>query len=298
MDRLKGLEVLVAIVDQGGFSRAAERLGLSPTMVSLHLARLEDRLGVRLVNRSTRRFALTPEGDQFVEAARNLLEAMLAAETAVKRGSLGPTGRVAIDAPTALGMKFIVPALPKFRAKHPGVAVDLTVGDRRVAQRYETADLLIRVGSPNDTKGEVVTLAQTKFVQVASPAYLAKRGIPTTPDDLHDHDSIIYTSAAQSVGQWRFWRDGERRMLRPRSVASFNHGDAIAGAALADLGIAQTLEILVAADLRAGKLVAVLTDWNTDLVDIHMFIPADRLRRRPVQAAHDFLRDEINWNVD
>lgn len=296
MDRLTSLEVLVAIVDHGGFGKAAERLGLSPTMVSTHLARLEDRLGTRLIHRSTRRFALTAQGHVFVEEARAILDAIRQAENMVGRGDAGPIGRVAIDAPGAIGLRFVVPALPRFRQAHPRVALDLSVGDRNMLFRPEGFDMLIRVGVPPEGKGEVAPLGRTRFVQIASPDYLARRGVPLTPDELHDHDCILYATVERPVGQWRFIRHGEKRSLRPASVASFNHGDAIAAAAVAGLGIAQTLEMLVMPELETGKLVRILTDWNAESVDLQLFIPQDRVKRPAVRAVAQFLREQIDWS--
>lgn len=296
MDRLTSLEVLVAIVDHGGFGRAAERLGLSPTMVSTHLARLEDRLGARLIHRSTRRFALTAQGHIFVDEARRILDSIREAENMVGRGDLGPVGRVAIDAPGAIGLRFVVSAIPHLRLAHPHVAIDLSVGDRNMLFRPEGFDMLIRVGQPPEGKGEAIPLGRTRFVQVASPAYLARRGVPETPDDLHDHDCILYTTVERPIGQWRFTRNGEKRSLRPTGVASFNHGDAITRAAVAGVGIAQTLEMLVVPELAAGTLVPLLTSWNQEWVDIQLFIPQDRVKRAPVRAVADFLRDRIDWS--
>lgn len=296
MDRLTGLEVLVAIVDCGSFGRAAERMGLSPTMVSTHLARLEDRLGTQLIHRTTRRFALTPQGHHFVEQARAILEALGQAENLVRRSDAGPSGRVAVDAPGALGLRFVVPALPKLRAAHPGILLDLSVGDRSMMFRPEAFDMLLRVGVPAEGKGEIITLGQTRFVQVAAPDYLDRCGAPATPDDLHDHDCILYATVERPIGQWRFVRDGERRSLRPPSVATFNHGDAIAIAAAAGVGIAQTLEILVAPELASGTLKPVLTDWNGQGVDIQLFIPQDRAKRAAVRAVADFMRTQIDWS--
>lgn len=295
MDRLASFEVLVAIVDCGGFARAAERLGMSPTMVSTHLARLETRLGTRLIHRSTRRFALTPEGHLFADETRAILEAIRMAESSIRGGTAGPSGRVAIDAPGAIGLRFVVPALPEFRALHPRIAIDLNVGDRNSAFHLQGFDMLLRVGVSPEGKGELVKLGQTRFVQVASPDYLARRGCPSTPDELHDHDTILYATMERPIGQWRFWRDEVKRTLRPSSVATFNHGDAIATAAAAGVGIAQTLEMLVASELAAGTLVPIMTDWNRDPVDVQLFIPQDRARRPAVRVTAEFLRDQVNW---
>ncbi|KEQ54387.1 LysR family transcriptional regulator [Sphingobium chlorophenolicum] len=295
MDRLTGFEVFVAIVDSGSFSRAAERLAMSPTMVSTHLARLEDRLGTRLIHRTTRRFALTPQGHVFLEEARAILEAVDQAESRMRMSDMGPSGRVALDAPGAIGLRFVVPALPQLRALHPRIMLELSVGDRSMMFRPEGFDMLIRVGVPAEGRGEVINLGRTRFVQVASPDYLARRGEPGTPDDLHDHDCVLYATVDRPVGQWRFVRGKERRSLRPASVATFNHGDAIAAAAVAGVGVAQTLEMLVAPELASGRLKPVLTEWNRESVDIQLFIPQDRMKRQAVRAVADFLRNGVDW---
>ena len=289
--------MFVAIVDSGSFVRAAERLALSPTMVSAHLARLEDRLGTRLIHRTTRRFALTPQGHLFLEEARAILEAVGQAESRVRRSDAGPMGRVALDAPGALGLRYIVPALRQLRALHPHIILDLSVGDRGTVFRPEGFDMLIRVGAPAEGKAEIINLARTRFVQVASPDYLARRGEPATPDDLHDHDCVLYATIERPVGQWRFVRAGERRALRPASVATFNHGDAIAAAAVAGIGIAQTLEMLVLPELATGRLKRILTEWNSDEVDIQLVIPKDRSKRPAVRAFAEFLRTGIDWDT-
>lgn len=295
MDRLVTMEVLVAIVDQGGFGRAAKRLGMSPTMVSTHMARLEDRLGTRLIHRSTRRFALTPQGHIFVEEARAILESIARAEDSVRRGGIGPSGRVSIDAPGAIGSRFVVPIMQPLRERQPGIALDVHLGDRVSSFRLEGADLLICVGIPPEGKGEVIKLGQTRLVQVASPDYIARHGMPETPDDLHEHDTILYATNERPVGQWRFVREGENRSLRPDSVASLNHGDAITAAAIGGMGIAQTLELLVAPEIAAGKLIPVLTDWNRKEIDIQLFMQQESAKRLAVRTVADFLREQIDW---
>ena len=295
LDRLTGLQVLVAIVDCGGFARAAQKLAMSATMVSTHIARLESRLGAQLIHRSTRRFSLTPEGRLLVEEARAVLASLDAAEDAVRLGTSGPGGRVAIEAPGAIGLRFIAPALPAFRAAYPRVVLDVNVSDRFNSERLQSVDIMVRVGLPHDGKSEVIRLGQTRFVQVASPDYVARRGVPARPEDLLAHDAVVYTTFDRPVAQWRFVRGEERRAIRPTGVATFNHGDAITKAVVAGLGVAQTLELLVAPELASGTLVPVLPDWNTDPVDIQLHIPPDRLRRRAVRAVADFLTRQIDW---
>jgi len=294
-DRLTPLQVLVAIVDSGGFARAAERLAMSPTMVSTHVARLESRLGTRLIHRSTRRFALTAEGHMLVEEARSLLQALDAAEHAVRHGVAGPSGRVAIEAPGALGLRFVAPALPRMRGALPRIVLDVNVNDHVRLERSQSVDIMVRVGLTPDGKGEVIRLGQTRFVQVASPEYLARRGVPDRPEQLPDHDTVVYTTLDRPIGQWRFVRGDERRSVRLTGVATFNHGDAITNAVVAGLGIAQTLELLVGPELASGALVPVLADWNTDPVDIQLHVPHDSMRRPAVKAVVDFLVREVDW---
>lgn len=294
MGRLIGLEVLVAIVDSGGFSRAAERLAMSRTMVSVHLARLEDRLGTQLIRRSTRRFTLTPQGHFLVDEARTILAALERAENAVRQTRSGTSGRVAIDVPGAIGLRFIAPALSAFRIQQPGITLDLSLGDHTTTLRPDGYDLLIRIG-PAEGKGAIFTLGRTRLVQVASPDYIARKGMPFTLDDLRQHDCILYTTTHQPVGQWQFSRQGKNHVLRPRSAATFNHGDAITSAALTGIGIAQTLEMLVSAELADGRLIPVLEDWNDQTVPLQLFIPADSVGKATVCAVADFLRQNIAW---
>jgi len=296
MDRLTGFEVFVAIVDSGGFSRAAERLGMSPAMISTHLARLEDRLGARLIDRTTRRFALTLEGHRFLQDARSILDAVAEAEGAIRGGSAGPRGLVMIDTPGAIGLRFLLPAIPGLRQRYPDVAIDLSFSERSMVFRPEGFDIMIRVGDPPEGRGRILPLGTTRFVQVASPAYLARKGTPRNPEELPDHEMIVHATAERPLGQkWRFWKDGTTHWLRPAAVAAFNHGDAITAAAVSGVGIAQTLEMLVAPEIAAGQLVPLLEDWNDNPVKVQLFVPEDRARRHAVMAVAHYLADHVNW---
>jgi DNA-binding transcriptional LysR family regulator len=296
MDRLTTLEALVAVVDCGSFSRAAARLGMSPAMMSTHVARLEARLGTRLIDRTTRRLALTRHGHLYVAEARSVLASLAAAEDAVRQGKTTPSGRVLIDAPAAVGMRFLVPALAEFRQANPAIVLDLSVGDRGTTFSPEGFDLLIRIGEPTDARSHKWLLGQTRFVQVASPDYLARKGEPAGPDALLHHEAILYRSVEMPDGnRWRFARDGEINWMRPPSVLTANHGDAIGAAAAAGVGVAQTLEMLVATELESGRLVPILTEWNRDTVPIYLVAAEDRAERPVVMAVSEFIRDRIPW---
>lgn len=295
MDRLTSLEVFLAVVDQGGFARAAQHLRMSPAMVSTHLSRLEERLGVQLLIRTTRRLELTQRGRQFLEEARHVLGALAAAEAAASGGDL-PAGRVRIDAPASLGINFLVPAIPEFRRLYPQIIIDLTLGDRGVIFRPDGFDIVVRVGEVPHSEGIVQKLGQTRLVQVASPAYIAVHPAPRTPEELAGHDGIIYASVqARADKSWRLSAYGETRWLHPREAVTLNDGEALRDAALAGIGIAQTLEILVARELAEGRLVRVMPEWNQEPLPIYQLSPTDRHERAAVQAARRFLAESVDW---
>ena len=297
MDRLAELEVFVSIVDSGGFARAARKLRMSPAMVSTHLSRLETRLGVKLLDRTTRRIDLTQRGRSLLDDARHILGSLAAAEASVRGGGGVPSGRVRIDAPSAVGSRFIVPAIPAFRARYPQIVLDLSLGDRGSVLRPDRFDIVVRVGEPGPSGAyRAIARAKRASIHVASPAYLARRPAPRTPDDLAEHDCILYASVeSQADSRWRFVRNGETRHLRPPAVVTFNHGDAIDAAAIAGIGIAQSLEMLVASKLADGRLVHVLEEWNCDAVPVFQMSPHDRCKAPAVKAALDFLAGAIDW---
>ena len=298
MDRLTGYEVLAAVVDGGGFARAARALGMSVSMTSTHVSRLEQRVGTRLLTRSTRRLELTAAGQRFLAEARSILEAVAAAESSAGVGKRRPACRVRIDAPTSLGLRYILPSLAAFRAEFPSISLDLSLGDRGTQFRLDSFDVVLRVGDID--QGDVATthLTETHFVQVAAPDYLRARGTPKTPEDLHGHDCILYASTGSPGGNhWRFERAGKTRWLRPRAVMTFNHGDAIRAAAVAGIGVAQTLDMLIKPDLESGGLIRILKDWNRTPVPVSALAARDRAASPAVAATLGFLANRVNWQA-
>ena len=294
MDRLRSLEVFVEIVDRGSMSRAADALRMSPTMVTTHLAHLETRLGKRLLDRSTRRLALTREGRRFLEDTRRLLAGLRDAEDMARGGGTAPRGRVRVDAPASVGHRYILPAIPAFRAAYPDVAIDLSLGDRGIVFRPDGFDVLVRVGETHPDHADVRLLGSTRMIMVAAPDYLARRGTPMSLDDIEGHDCIIYAAVDEPGGhRWSFTVDGTTRWLRPNAILSFNDGGAIAASAVAGLGLARTLEMLVVDELGDGRLVRLL-DQDVDLMPISAFAPEDRCDIPAVAAMLDFLQG-LDW---
>lgn len=298
MDRLAAMEAFVAVAEAGSFTRAALRLRISTPMVTLHVRRLEDNLGARLFNRSTRRVDLTAEGRHYLAYVRAALDAVATADMALRPGA-GVAGRVRLDAPASMGQAFIVPALAEFQRLHPQIVLDLTLGDRGTFFRVDGFDLVIRAGDVPPTGWQTVTLGTTRLICLASPDYIAQHGHPADADDLARHRAILYASVEAPGGNpLRLLQGG--RMVRVRSPAAFtfNDGAAILSAVLAGLGVGQTLEMLAREHVKAGRLVPLLPEANCPRLPVVLMGAPDRIALPHVQAALSFLTDRIAWSLD
>ena len=298
MDRLRALETLVAIADTGSFRRAAVRLGLSPAMATTHINRLEERLGVKLIQRSTRRLALTEQGTVFVKEGRALLDGLAAAESRARAGRSSPAGRVRVDAPASFGSAAIVPALPRLREAYPDIVVELTLGDRGTSFRPDGFDILVRVGDPPVGHFVKLELGFTRLLLVASPDYLQRRGIPTDVASLAAHDCLLYSSVEEPGGHpWRFAGEDGLHWVRATPVVTFNEGRAMADAAMEGVGIAQALERQVRDALADGRLVELLPDCGPITVPVMLLAAPERHALPAVATLMHFLASEVDWGL-
>lgn len=297
MDRMAAMEAFVAVAETGSFTRAALRLRISTPMVTLHIRRLEEHLSVRLFNRSTRRVDLTAEGGQLLAHARATLDAYRAAEQVVKPGA-GLSGRVRIDAPASMGHAFIMPALPGFHDAHPGITLDLSLGDRGTFFRIDGFDLILRAGEPPPSGWQAHPLGTTRLICVAAPDYVERYGAPANAEGLNAHRCILYASVEAPGGNpWTLVEAGRKQRVRPPASFTFNDGAAILSAARAGLGIAQTLEMLAREDLDSGRLVRVLPQMSRFALSVVLLGAPDRIALPHVQAALDFLSQDIAWGL-
>lgn len=288
MDRMTAMEAFVAVAEAGSFTRAAARLGISVPMTTLHVARLEEHLKVRLFNRTTRRVDLTDEGHRLLEPARDLLGRFSAAERAVRPGG-GLSGVVRVDAPASIGHATILPRLPELHALHPEIVVELTLGDRGTTFRLDGFDIVMRVGEPPLSGWITHPLGETRQLCMAAPAYLAVHGVPAEPEDVAAHQCLLYASVEVPGGRpFLFERDGRHVRLRPRPAFTFNDGAAILAAARSGLGIAQQLERVARDDLRTGRLVPLLEEWVSP-VGVSLMAARDRHALPHVRAVMEFL---------
>ena len=289
VNRSGEMEAFVQVVEHGGFSAAARVLGMTPSAVSKLFARLEARLGVRLVQRSTRKLQLTPEGGQFYERSTRVLADLDEAERCAAAGA-APRGRVSINTSVSFGHLVLVPLLPKFLAQHPEVTIDLSVTDRVVDLMDERADIAIRWGPlpPSDLVAR--RLGETAQAIVAAPGYLERFGTPRTPQELAAHNRLG-TNYRRNMPDWPLRIDGRAADMPVSGNVRASDGETLRRLALEGIGLARLSMYHVGDDIAQGRLVPVLEEFNpNDMAPIHA-VYLGKLGRLParVRAVLDFL---------
>lgn len=271
MDRLESMAVFVKAVDLGSFAAAASALDLSAPMVGKHVRSLEDRLGVRLLNRTTRSQSLTEVGRAYYERCRTVLAEAEAADTLASRQLSEPRGRLRVTMPTHFGRYCVLPILMELARRHPALELELSLGDRFVDLAEDGYDLAIRTGHLSDQAGVVGrSVAHQRMVVCASPAYLAANGHPSRTEDLADHHGILYRRLGFRLQPWLFPLEGQPpQEILPRGRLKLDDLDAIADAATAGMGLAWLPSWLIGDRVRAGKLVPLLQAQPHYLYGVH-----------------------------
>jgi len=283
------MTAFVRAVELGGFSIAAREMGLTPSAVSKLVTRLEDRLGVRLLNRTTRRLALTPEGEAYFHRSQRILFDIEEAENEVASFRAQPRGLLRVNVGTAFGMHQLVPALPEFLERYPEMRVELTLTDRVVDLIEEGADVAIRLGTLGDSSLVARRICELERVVCAAPAYLKRHGTPRTPEDLLQHNCLS-VDYAPSLRRWPFATAEGVRHVEVLGNVSANNADALLRLALLGVGVIRLSEVIVGEALRAGKLVALLADvHHSEPLPLHAVYPQGRHRSPRVAAMVDFL---------
>ena len=290
MDKLGEMAAFVRAVNEGGFSAAARSLNVTPSAISKLITRLEDRLGTRLLNRTTRRISVTDEGRDFHERCVQILSAIDEAEGAASHLSAAPSGVLRVNAAVAFATYQIVPLLPEFMARYPQIHVELTVTDRVIDLIEEGADIGIRTGDQSDSALVSRLLARDLRIIVAARPYLDRRGVPQTPSDLVAHNCLMRSARQQALNDWPFDGPGGPYTLRVSGDVAVNNGETLYRMTLAGLGISRLAESYVAADVRAGRLVPVLCDVNRpEPFPIYAVYPHRKHLSPKVRAFVDFL---------
>jgi DNA-binding transcriptional LysR family regulator len=287
MDRLKAMSVFVAVVEAQGFAPAARRLGLPPATVSRRVAELEEHLKARLLVRTTRQISLTQSGRQYFETSRRLLEEFGEAERAARGEFAHPKGKLAITAPIVFGRLHVVPVVSEFLRTFPEVDVRLQLGDRNIDLIEEQIDAAVRIGTLGHSSLVATRLGAVRRVVCASPAYLAKHGVPQHPKDLAQRDCITF-SGLVAADRWTF-RVGRKIAPFPvRSRLTVTTAEAAIDAASAGTGLTAVLSYQVAAQVRDKTLKVVLDDFEPADMPVSMVRPGGRLIPAKLKAFVEF----------
>jgi DNA-binding transcriptional LysR family regulator len=287
MMKFDGIAAFVATLEEGSISASARRMGLAKSVVSERIADLERALGVRLIQRTTRKLSLTEDGQTFLPRARRILQeaAEAAAELAERRGTLA--GPLRLSAPVSFGILYLGPALYGFLREHPGIDLTLEFDDRFVDAAADGFDAVLRHGPVGDNRLVAKRLARSPRILVASPDYLKQHGSPASIADLAEHRAILY---ANRESDWRFEIDGHATVIRPRPALRVNNGIVMRDAAMAGLGIALLPAFLVAEQVAQGKLARIDIGLAAEGAELYIAYPRDRGPSAKLLALTESLR--------
>ncbi|KQY99961.1 LysR family transcriptional regulator [Pseudolabrys sp. Root1462] len=299
MDATSDLRVFVRVMDRGNFSQAASDLGITPSAVSKLVSRLEDRLGVRLLERSTRRLALTPEGETFLARARQIVADIEEAEAEVARVRGAPRGKLRINAGTAFGLHQLTRALPEFLARYPEIDIELSITDRLVDLIDEQTDIAVRSGHIPEGPFVQRKLAELERVICAAPSYLEKRGTPQTAADLKAHDCIVV--AGPGLNRWPFKTRAGIDVVEVRPRVTTDSAEAAMRMAIEGAGIIRLSDVIVGDPLKKGELVPLLTAiHHVEPFPLAAIYPTGRNRLPRVAVFLEFLRERFGhapWRI-
>ena len=296
LDRLLAMNVFVKVVEQGSFARAAERLAMSTSAVSRHVADLETYLSTRLLHRTTRKLSLTESGQAYFERALHLLADLEETEAVVSSSTVTPRGTIRLTCSTSFGVPYLAPAIGAFQARYPDVRFDISASNRFVDLVEEGLDLAIRIGELGNANLIARRIGGMRLIACASPGYLKRKGMPRHPDDLVKHNCFTYEySPLKNVWPFRDNRNRQNNELRVRVDGSVhaNNGEMLAAIAAAGVGIALEPDFVVKPLLASGELVEILKGYRPAPYNIYAVYPSRRHLSAKVRTFVDFLADHF-----
>ena len=294
MDRIEAMQTFVTVADLQGFAPAARKLGLSPPAVTRLIAALEERLGTRLLQRTTRKVALTDAGARYLERARRILADIEEAELAAESERTRPTGRLVVSAPVGFGRLHVSAVMSAYLKRYPDVSGELRLEDRMVNLVEDGVDLAVRIGHLPDSSLVARQVGEMRRIVVASPGYLKSRGEPKTPEALKAHQIIQFGGSALTA-DWRFARGGEelRMTIAPRFTS--NVADAAIQYAIEGGGVTRVLAYQAADAIRRGRLKVVLERFELPALPVQIVYPTSRLLSAKVRAFIDLVVETADW---
>lgn len=296
MDTLSALRAFVALAEQGGFAKAARAAGMATSSLTRQVDNLEDHLGVQLLNRSTRSVTLTPAGETYFEQASRILEDLDEANRSVSEAEGPPRGTLRVSLPVAFGRLHVAPALASFTRACPEITLDLLLTDSVVNLVEDRIDVAIRLGALQSSSLIARKLAPHRRIVCASPDYLGEHGAPNTPQDLERHNCLTF-AYAEGDRIWRFAKGVETLSLVVNGAIRANNSEMLREAAIGGAGVILMPSWLLGEDLRAGRLVEILTDWSAGQADetagIHAIYLPNRRGSKKVRAFVDFLAEHF-----
>ncbi len=292
MDKFNDITVFVRAAQHQSFSVAARQLGMSPSAVSKAVQRLEEHLEIRLFNRTTRSLSLTEDGAAFYARTRQILSELEEAEHELSKSRSTPTGTLRIDLTIELGRLHIIPALPKFITKHPGLKLDVTFSNRMVDLIEEGIDAVVRIGSGPDSRLIMHRLATARLIVCAAPTYLTRYGEPEIPEDLINHNCMTFVSPHTGrVFEWSFQRDGQKFHLPIDGNLRLSNGEALLDVAIRGVGLVQLHNYIAGEAIAQGKLKPVLESYAMSGAPISVVYPQKRHLSAKVRAFVDFMSE-------
>jgi DNA-binding transcriptional LysR family regulator len=295
MDRIEAMQAFVAVADLQGFAPAARKLGLSPSGVTRLIAALEDRLGARLLQRTTRSVTLTDVGARYLERAKRILAEVEEAEGSAQDERAKPSGRLVVSAPDGFGRLHVSPVMSAYLKRYPAVSAELRLSDRMINLVEDGVDLAIRIGHLADSSLVARHVGEMRRIVVASKGYLKQHGEPKTPQEISSHQTIQFGPISAPM-DWRFVEAGDE--LRVMSVPRFatNSADAAIRYAVEDGGLTRVLAYQAAEAVKSGKLQIVLAKFEQPPLPIHIVYPTSRLLSAKVRAFIDLVIETADWH--
>lgn len=289
MNLTRAMTTFVAVCDNSGFAAAGRALNLSKALVSKRISGLEDHLGVRLLNRTTRKMSMTQAGHIYLEHCRSVLEQVTVMEERLGEQATAPKGILRISAPYSYGQRFFGAFLGEFSERYPGVGVDLELNDRFINLVDEGFDVAIRIGQVEDSSVIAKKLTETSTVLIASPAYLEGKSVPRTEKDFHTHQCLVYSQG----GEVRPWRFSGRAFIPDWSFKS-NNGDVLRDMALAGRGLVYLPDFFIQEDLKAGTLVEISSKGPSFVLPITALYPSRDYLPLKVRVFLDFIAEKLS----